>query len=81
MQEWIREQSPGQDEIFSPEFILSVHREFYAHVPESLRLLKNEKGEVIDEVIPGEWRSKEVVVGRHPVCTPPFCMDTPVCRR
>lgn len=74
VQDWIREQSPDQDEIFSPEFIQAVHREFYQHVPETLRLLKNEKGEVVDEVIPGEWRSKEVVVGRH---HPPPADDLP----
>ena len=78
VQEWIREQSPGQDEIFSPEFILSIHREFYTHVPETLRLLKNGKGEAVDEVIPGEWRSKEVVVGRH---HPPRANELPALMR
>jgi len=74
VQDWIREQSPDQDEIFSPEFIQAIHREFYQHVPETLRLLKNQKGEVVDEVIPGEWRSKEVTVGRH---HPPPADDLP----
>jgi len=78
VQEWIREQSPGQDDIISPEFIQSIHREFYEHVPQTLRLLKNEKGEIIDEVVPGEWRSKEVAVGRH---HPPPANDLPTLMR
>ena len=44
VQEWIRDQSPTQDDVVSTDFIQSVHREFYQHVPKSLRLLKNEKG-------------------------------------
>lgn len=65
VQEWIREQSPDQDTLFTPDFIQSIHREFYRHVPQSLRELKDRLGNVIDEVIPGAWRSREVVVGRH----------------
>ncbi|RDH86452.1 MAG: Fic family protein [endosymbiont of Escarpia spicata] len=65
VQEWIREQAPTLDKVFSTEFIQTIHREFYQQVPESLRLLKNAKGEIVDEVVPGQWRTKEVTVGRH----------------
>ena len=74
VQEWIEQQDAGIDMIFSPEFIQSIHRGFYSHVPESLRLLKNTEGEIIDEVVPGEWRTREVTVGRH---QPPFAKDLP----
>lgn len=65
VQEWIREQAPTLDKVFSTAFIQTIHREFYQQVPESLRLLKNTKGEIADEVVPGQWRTKEVTVGRH----------------
>jgi len=65
VQEWIQEQAPTLDTIFSPRFIQSIHRTFYEQVPESLKQLKNTKGEIADEVTPGQWRTKEVMVGRH----------------
>ena len=65
VQKWIAAKDPTIDEIFTPEFIKDIHREFYEHVPQSLRKLKNSKDEVIDEVIPGEWRARDVMVGRH----------------
>ncbi|MES9904822.1 MAG: Fic family protein [Sedimenticola sp.] len=74
VQEWIDQQSPQPGDIYTPDFIQAVHREFYQQVPESLLLLKNSKGEVIGRVIPGEWRARDVVVGRH---QPPQQSDVP----
>ncbi len=65
VQQWISEQSLDADMLFSPAFIQAIHREFYRHVPDALRELKNSSGEVVAVVVPGEWRAMEVVVGRH----------------
>ena len=65
VQQWLHEQSPDLDTIFSPEFIKELHLRFYQQVPESLCLIKNEKGDVVDKVVPGEWRTRPVNVGQH----------------
>lgn len=70
VQQWLHEQSLSEqgldlDTIFSPAFIKEIHRRFYQQIPESLWLIKNEKGEVVDEVVPGEWRICKVDIGRH----------------
>lgn len=65
VQAWLREQNPDLDMLFSPEFIQAIHQQFYQHIPESLWLIKNEHGEVVDEVVPGEWRQRSVKVGQH----------------
>ncbi|MBF0622941.1 MAG: Fic family protein [Magnetococcales bacterium] len=49
----------------SPECLKWVHREFYAHLPDSLRWVENpETGERV-EIIPGAFRKKDVRVGGH----------------
>ncbi len=65
VQQWLQEQSPDLERIFSPEFIKEVHRQFYCHIPQSMWLIKNSRDEVIGEVVPGEWRKQKVEVGRH----------------
>lgn len=72
IQEWLREQQPDLDTLFSPEFICLLHGEFYKHVPKSLWIMKDEKGEEADKVVPGEWRCRDVIVGRH---VPPAAED------
>ncbi|TDY02714.1 Fic family protein [Thiohalophilus thiocyanatoxydans] len=64
-QNWLQDQSPGLDKLFTADFIQAIHRQFYRHIPNTFRELKNEQGEVIEQVIPGDWRSKPVTVGRH----------------
>ncbi|MFH0953976.1 MAG: Fic family protein [Verrucomicrobiota bacterium] len=49
---------------FSQEFICWLHAEFYKHLPDSFRLLKDDKGRQY-EVVPGKIRQDEVYVGRH----------------
>jgi len=65
VQQWLEEQSPDADLLYTPDFIQAMHREFYRHVPETLHLLKNTKGQIVDSVIPGAWRDKPVRVGQH----------------
>ncbi|MDP1930863.1 MAG: hypothetical protein Q8L60_05350 [Gammaproteobacteria bacterium] len=36
VQEWIRELRPDLDTLYSPDFILQVHYQFYSRIPESL---------------------------------------------
>ncbi|MCX6198653.1 MAG: Fic family protein [Bacteroidetes bacterium] len=50
--------------ICSVDFICWLHREFYNHLPESLRVVKANTGDTW-EVIPGELRIRDVEVGRH----------------
>ncbi len=54
---------PGT-EVGAPEFINSIHREFYQRLPETFQWVTTRNGGK-DQVIPGEWRSGEVEVGHH----------------
>lgn len=65
VQEWLEAMSPDLDVLYTPEFIKSIHDEFYRHVPDSLRQLKNEQGEIVDTVVPGAWRERDVKIGAH----------------
>lgn len=65
VQEWIQEQNPSIDTLFTPEFILAIHQQFYQRIPESLWEIKDETGTMTDTVVPGEWRKRLVEVGAH----------------
>lgn len=65
VQKWIKSQTLTLDDVFTSEFIKSVHCEFYRHVPESFLDIKNDDDEVIDKVVPGQWRERSVKVGNH----------------
>jgi len=65
VQEWLIEQKPDLDRLFTPEFICQLHCEFYQRVPESLWVIKDEQGNVVDKIVPGEWRTRTVIVGQH----------------
>lgn len=58
----------------SPNYLKEIHREFYAHLPESFRTVTSKEGEK-KEVVPGKFRTTEVEVGRH---TAPFSGDLPL---
>jgi len=65
VQKWLGEQSIDVDVLFSVDFIKSIHREFYKHIPKSLYEIKNQFDVVKDILLAGEWRSKKVIVGRY----------------
>lgn len=50
--------------ICTPEFICLIHREFYDNLPAEFRMVKNTSGKE-SEVIPGEFRNENVIVGKH----------------
>jgi Fic family protein len=72
VQAWLSAQKPDLDTLFTPEFICRLHREFYQRVPESLWIIKDEQGKETNKVIPGEWRTRAVIVGQH---IPPAAED------
>lgn len=74
VQEWLATQRPDVDTLFKPEFICRLHQEFYQRVPESLWLIKDEQGNSIAKLAPGEWRTGSVIVGQH---VPPPAADLP----
>jgi Fic family protein len=65
VQDWLAAQAPDLDTLYSPAFIQAIHREFYQAIPASLHELKDSDGKVIERVVPGQWRSRDVTVGRH----------------
>ncbi len=56
--------SKPSPEVFSPEFIRWLHREFYSHVPEQEWKTTSTSGKAYP-LVPGELRSYNVNVGRH----------------
>jgi len=52
------------DRICSIDFLSYVHKEFYLRMPEEYCFVKG-PGNVLEKVVPGALRSREVIVGRH----------------
>lgn len=65
VQRWINDGRPDLQHIYSPDFILELHRQFYRHVPDSLKAVKDNSGTVTDRVVAGNWRKRDVEIGRH----------------
>lgn len=65
VQQWLYELNPNLETIFTPEFIQEIHKKFYEQVPESLWVIKDDLGNEVDNVVPGEWRTRNVQVGLH----------------
>lgn len=74
VQEWLLAQKPDIHQLFTPDFIGQLHAEFYQRVPESLWIIKDEQGKDVDKVVPGQWRTRQVIVGQH---IPPEAEDLP----
>ncbi len=45
-------------------YLKEIHKDFYVHLPEDFKLVKSKEGK-IRKVVPGEFRTCEVEVGRH----------------
>lgn len=65
VQQWLFEKKPSLDEIYCPDFIQSLHKQFYQQIPESLRVIKDKQGNEIGKVIGGQWRTNQVDVDQH----------------
>ncbi len=60
-----RDLAKKEIKICSSEFIRSIHKRFYERMPAEFKIVNNKKtGEKV-EVIPGDYRLHEVVVGQH----------------
>jgi Fic family protein len=75
VQHWVSELNPDLDTIFSPAFIQNLHKKFYTQIPENLWSIKDAKGDEVDTVIPGEWRTRSVDVGQHVAPEAEFISD------
>lgn len=65
VQDWILGRSIDADAISSPDFILELHRQFYRDLPSSLLEIKDKEGNVVDTLVAGVFREKDVEVGQH----------------
>ncbi len=61
------------ERVFTPEFILSIHKTFYDFLPEEMRISKSESGKEYP-IIAGVLRDFEVSVGSH---QPPLSTSLP----
>ncbi len=52
-------------DIFSTELICSIHRDFYAKLPEDLHWSTSADGKRTEKITPGNLRTSEVEVGKH----------------
>lgn len=57
-------EAAGPD-IFSTELICSIHRDFYAKLPEDLHWSTSADGKRTEKIAPGSLRTSEVEVGKH----------------
>lgn len=74
VQNWLSEQEVEAGALYSKDFIRSLHRQFYIGVPDNLRRVCDQSGDLKGEVIPGKWRKMDVTVGRH-IPPPPQDLD------
>jgi len=51
--------------ISEQSFLCWIHRSFYEHLPDELLEVKSPSGELLDKVVPGKLRHREVQVGKH----------------
>ncbi len=51
--------------VVSSAYLQWIHREFYTRLPASMLTLGNAEGTNQIQIVPGEWRTGDVIVGRH----------------
>lgn len=64
VQEQIDHATHGFEDIVSEDFIKWIHGAFYKELPDTLKFVTDDKGNSF-EVVAGEFRNRDVVVGRH----------------
>jgi Fic family protein len=52
-------------EVVSGEYLQWIHREFCTRLPAEMLVLSNAQSSNKIQIIPGEWRTGDVIVGRH----------------
>jgi hypothetical protein len=58
-------------EVVSGEYLKWIHREFCTRLPPEMLVLSNAEGSKQIQIVPGEWRTGDVIVGRHiPISAP-----------
>ena len=61
--------APGS--VVSGEYLKWIHREFCTRLPPEMLVLSNAEGSRQIQIVPGEWRTGDVIVGRHiPISAP-----------
>ncbi|WP_339868310.1 Fic family protein [Pseudohongiella nitratireducens] len=69
VQQWIDDgglEAPATD----PEMIRAIHRRFCEQLPEELLVVKNPKTGETAKVVPGQFRERDVEVGKHLAISP-----------
>jgi Fic family protein len=64
VQRQLAELEISDEYLLSEKCFLDIHKMFYEEIPENLRLISSVSGKVLT-VIPGEYRTENVQVGRH----------------
>jgi Fic family protein len=58
-------------EVMSGEYLKWIHREFCTRLPPEMLVLSNAQSSKQIQIVPGEWRTGDVIVGRHiPISAP-----------
>jgi Fic family protein len=58
-------------EVMSGEYLQWIHREFCTRLPPEMLVLSNAEASKQIQIVPGEWRMGDVIVGRHiPISAP-----------
>lgn len=79
VQEWIDDEFKDAKPFISSDLALEIHRKFYENLPQSLHFVENPETKEKIEVFGGEYRKRDVKVGRHipisPGAIPRFISD------
>jgi Fic family protein len=59
------DQGNAPAEVISGEYLKWIHREFCTRLPPEMLVLSNAQSSKQIQIIPGEWRTGDVIIGRH----------------
>ena len=71
-QDWLREQNVDLKTLCSRDFLCELHRVLYQTMPDSALLITNDTPKNGSTLVPGAFRNRDVIVGRH---VPPEAND------